>query len=315
MASIQQSIQINAAAHAVYQQLMRFEDYPQFMEDVQSVRKTDDTHLHWTSQMADRSVEWDAEITELQSDRCIAWHNISGPGNAGKVEVQELGPDSSQIVFTLDSDPEQVPGSMAGYAEEDLGRRLKQDLARFKDLIEAQGATKSGAQSGAPTSDASKTPGYLAVRDSMGGVYEVHDVQTTQGSGQAARPGDSGQLPKATVAGAPAPAGASAIVGAAGGTDASAGARLSGSKGGPGGPSLREQVDAADVSGTAGGEREGERVSPAAGADAAGGTGLGTAASASDTRTGTSSGSGTALTGGGMSGARDAGTSGTGGAS
>lgn len=69
-------------------------------------------------------------------------------------------------------------------------------------------------------------------------------------------------------------AGASAVVGAAGGTDASAGAQQSGSKGGPGGPGLRETIDAAGGSGAPGGPVNDKKISPAAGANAAGGTGL-----------------------------------------
>ncbi|MEO7494101.1 MAG: hypothetical protein ABIT83_03790 [Massilia sp.] len=83
----------------------------------------------------------------------------------------------------------------------------------------------------------------------------------------------------------PSPPGAQSV-GAHGGTDAAAGAQLSGSKGGPGGPSLREQSDAAGVPGAPGGSM-GAGGSPAAGASGAGGTGLGEAASADDTQTGT----------------------------
>lgn len=84
------------------------------------------------------------------------------------------------------------------------------------------------------------------------------------------------------------------IVGAAGGTDAAAGAKM----GGDGGSGLRAQGgDAGGAPGAPGGNVDGN-ISPGAGAAAAGGTGLGEAASADDTRTGTSSGEGASLTGG-----------------
>lgn len=69
-------------------------------------------------------------------------------------------------------------------------------------------------------------------------------------------------------------AGASAVVGASGGTDAAAGAQRSGSKGGPGGPDLRELTDNAAESGAPGDPAKEKDISPAAGANAAGGTGL-----------------------------------------
>lgn len=106
-------------------------------------------------------------------------------------------------------------------------------------------------------------------------------------------------------------ASSSEVVGSSGGTDAAAGARQSGSKGGPGGQSLREELAGKAAPGTPGGSIQDTSRSNAPGADAVGGTSLGSTASASDTRTGTgsTSGSGTALTGGGTSGGRDPGVS------
>ena len=80
----------------------------------------------------------------------------------------------------------------------------------------------------------------------------------------------------------------SEVAGKAGGTDAAAGASM----GGDGGQGLRQKGQD-----DTGGPR-GDQLSNAVGAAAAGGTGLGEAASADDTRTGTSSGQGASLTGG-----------------
>jgi hypothetical protein len=288
VATVQQSIEVKVSPDAAYHQLAQFETYPRFMEYVESVQRLDDTHLHWTTQMADRSMEWDAEITEQEPGRCIAWHNTSGPTNTGRVDVQALGADSAQVTITLHAEPQQMPGSMADYTEEEMARRLKQDLARLKELIESNG---TGAEAGARhhalqgMDAAGRDPGLEAA----GATKQTE--QTVQP--QPVRPG--GNAPTSTV------------VGSAGGTDAAAGAQLSGSKGGPDGPSPRKTTDTSGSPGAT----TGERTSPAAGAGAAGGTGLGSTASASDTRSGTgsTSGAGTTLTGGGTSGARDVGVS------
>lgn len=136
MAIIQQSIEVRVPADAAFHRLMQFENYSQFMENVESVQKIDDTHLHWTTRMDNRPMEWDAEIIQQEPGRCVAWHNTSGPGNAGRVEVTPLGPEATQVSFTLESDPQQVPGSMTEFAEEDMAARLKQDMMRLKDFIE-----------------------------------------------------------------------------------------------------------------------------------------------------------------------------------
>lgn len=87
MATVQQSIDIRVPVHTAYNQLTQFETYPQFMEEVEAVQQIDNTHLHWTTTMDNRPAEWDAEITEQETDRCIAWRNISGPSNLARVEV------------------------------------------------------------------------------------------------------------------------------------------------------------------------------------------------------------------------------------
>lgn len=140
MATIQQSIEIKVPVHTAYNQLTQFEDYPQFMQEVEAVQQIDDTHLHWTTMMSNRPVEWDAEITEQHADRCIAWHNTSGPHYAGKVEVQPVGADASRVIFTLQSEPQPGADSAVGNSEEEMAQRLRLDLARLKDMIEARGS-------------------------------------------------------------------------------------------------------------------------------------------------------------------------------
>ena len=391
MATVQQSIDIKAPVHAAYNQLSHFEDYPQFMEEVQSVQQLDDRHFHWTTIMSNRSVEWDAEITEQEPGRCIAWHNTSGPTNAARIEVQALGADTSRVTFTLESEAQQVPGASSGFSEQEMAQRLKMDLARLKDFIEgrqtaahvqsphmsseprgtaqqqdsieaAQGERGSPRNSPAPTSSyAAGSEGWSGEEDPLAPVKSASEAAAgLQGATAARAPAESvdmrhlGQMPQDTAAephggtpasdargnasaqtgvganavsggqkqaqrpaqpgpGSAAPgqgaAGMSAVAGAAGGTDASAGAQLSGSHGAGGDNSLRKESDAAGVTGAPGGAVRGDAVTPGAGANAAGGTGLGASASADDTRTGTgtASGSGTALTGSGTSAARDAG--------
>jgi carbon monoxide dehydrogenase subunit G len=171
MAMIQQSIEINAPVRAVYNQLTQFEDYPQFMESVETVKQVDDTHLHWSSTTSNRPVEWDAEIVEQKPDRCIAWNNTGGPTNGGRIEVQPAGEDASRVTFTLQAEAGQMSGAQAGSDEKQMAQQLKQDLARLKEFIESRGA-ESGAWRG-----------------------EVHDAQVTmrdrdaraQGGSEAAR--------------------------------------------------------------------------------------------------------------------------------
>lgn len=243
MGTVQHSIEVKVPVHTAYDCLSDFEAYPHFMEDVEDVRRVDANHLHWVTRMDNHPVEWQAEITEEEIDQCIAWHNVNGPGNSGKLELQALDDANSRITFTWHLNPEQVPGPKQGESDKLMAQRLQEDMARMKDFIEAE----------SPTS-----------------------LQDADADG-------SEDSPKA--------GGTAGLIGALGGTDASAGAALSGSKtGGPGGSSPREMDKADKAAGSINEAGEVDNLSPGAGAYAAGGTGLGSAASAADTRTGTGTG-------------------------
>ena len=46
-----------------YNQWTQFEEFPQFMENVESVTQLDDTHLRWIAEIGGKREEWKAEIT------------------------------------------------------------------------------------------------------------------------------------------------------------------------------------------------------------------------------------------------------------
>lgn len=136
MARIQQSIDIGVPVHVVYNQLTQFEDYPRFMQDVETVHQLDDTHLHWSAKMSYQPLEWDSEIVEQIPDQCIAWRNAGGPMQSGKVEVRPVGQDKARVTMTVECDPAQVPAERHGNPEEMVAQRLEDDLARFKSFLE-----------------------------------------------------------------------------------------------------------------------------------------------------------------------------------
>ena len=189
MARIQQSIDISVPVHIAYSQLTQFEDYPRFMQDVETVHQLDDTHLHWSARMAYQTMEWDSEITEQIPDRCIAWRNAGGPIDTGKVEVQALGLDQARITLTMECDPSRLP-AQAGNVEDLLARQVGDDLQRLKDLIEASASAPAQA-SDSTQSEASLSQPDAATEDD--GRYSVAAEQSfDQQSDQARR---VGQMP------------------------------------------------------------------------------------------------------------------------
>lgn len=206
MARIQQSIEINVPAQAAYHQFTRFEEYPRFMQDVEEVRQSDDTHLHWSTSMAAGKADWDAEITEQMPDRCIAWRNTSGPDNAGRLEVEPVGREKARVTLTMECEPGDMLPPQAGSSEAAMAERLAQNLARFKKMVETRGAEPgggrgnvsgaSGSGSGAPDAAPVAASGYAAGSEGWDGsedagepaVSSAGTAQDSRQSGQAAVP-------------------------------------------------------------------------------------------------------------------------------
>ena len=146
MAEVKESIEVDVPVHTAYNQWTQFEEFPQFMENVESVTQLDDTHLRWVAEIGDTRDEWKAEITQQEPDRVIAWRSTEGRENSGRVEFEQLGPSRTQIEVTMTWEPE----GLAEATADKIGlsdRAVKVDLERFKNLIERRGV-ESGAWRG-----------------------------------------------------------------------------------------------------------------------------------------------------------------------
>jgi uncharacterized membrane protein len=152
MSTIEQSIEVAVPVRTAYDQWTQFEEFPRFMEGVEDVRQIDDTHTRWRTKVAGREKQFDAEITEQTPDQRIAWTSESGPEHAGVVTFHRLDDRRTKIMLQLDAEPEGVV-EKAGDALGLLERRVKGDLERFKEMIEARG-TETGFWRGEVRQDA-----------------------------------------------------------------------------------------------------------------------------------------------------------------
>jgi uncharacterized membrane protein len=151
MSKIEASIDVNVPVRVAYDQWTQFEEFPRFMDGVESVQQTDDTHLHWVAKIAGVRKEWDAEITQQEPDQRVAWNSTTGAENAGAVDFHRLDDHKTRITLTMDVDPEGIVenlGSALGVPE----RQVEGDLARFKEFIEKR-AVPTGAWRGTVEQD------------------------------------------------------------------------------------------------------------------------------------------------------------------
>ena len=111
MAKVEEAIEVNVPVRTAYNQWTQFEEFPNFMSNVQEVQQVDDTHLRWRAKVAGQTQEWDAEITEQTPDQRVAWVNTTGPRNHGVVNFHYVDEDCTRVQVLMDVEP---PAGVAG---------------------------------------------------------------------------------------------------------------------------------------------------------------------------------------------------------
>jgi len=137
--TITESIEVGVPVSTAYNQWTQFEDFPLFMEGVDHVQQLDDTRLHWVATVAGRKGEWNAKIVEQHPDRQISWVSEEGKKTRGTVTFDPRGDSRTLIRLSMSyqaDGPMEAVGSTAGLD----AWRVRGDLERFKELIEARGA-------------------------------------------------------------------------------------------------------------------------------------------------------------------------------
>lgn len=142
MGRFKEGIDVNAPVQICFDQWMRFEEFPRFMDNVKSVTRQGDRRWHWIVKgPAGADLEWDAEMDGHAQDRMISWHTVSEPsvGVQGAVTFDEIGPNQTHITVTIQYEPPAGPlGEIVGKIFSNPDAMVKKDLENFKSLIEGK---------------------------------------------------------------------------------------------------------------------------------------------------------------------------------
>jgi len=139
---VEESFTIMKSPEDLYTFWHRFENLPQFMMHLNSVKTIDEKKSHWVAQgPAGMNVEWDAEIINDEPNRTIAWRSLGGADvdNAGSVTFRPAAGDrGTEVSVTLDYIPPMgKAGSLvAKLFGRDADQMIREDLRNFKRLME-----------------------------------------------------------------------------------------------------------------------------------------------------------------------------------
>jgi uncharacterized membrane protein len=137
MPKITDSIEVQVPVEQAYNQWTQFEEFPKFMEGIQSVQQLDDTHVRWVAEIRGENRQWTTEITEQRPDEKIAWKTIEGEvKNDGVVTFEQVGDGQTRINVQMDVESESSTETVAGNLLGIVKNQVHGDLERFKTLIE-----------------------------------------------------------------------------------------------------------------------------------------------------------------------------------
>jgi uncharacterized membrane protein len=135
MAFIDKTIEVRADVRDVYETWTAFEDYPTFMETVETVTLIEEDRLHWVATVEDETFEWDADLVDYMVDEKVAWRALDGR-ESGEVRFEKLDAERTRVTYQLEYDPQAWPGK-PDTVRHWMSRRIERDLASFKELFEA----------------------------------------------------------------------------------------------------------------------------------------------------------------------------------
>lgn len=139
MTTAQKSVDVAVPINMAYNQWTQFEDFPEFMADVESVTQIDDRHLHWVVEVGGFQRSFDTEITEQHPEERIAWRSTEGTEQAGVVTFHKLDDNLTRVTLQMEMEPAgaaETVGEKTGL----VGQVVERDMKNFKEFIESRGS-------------------------------------------------------------------------------------------------------------------------------------------------------------------------------
>ena len=149
---VKHSLIVNRNPDQLYARWHNFQDLPQFMRHVISVRDLGQGRWHWTVKgPAGTHVEWDAEVVQDRPNELIAWRSLPNADvdNAGSVSF-ERAPGGRGTIVRVELRYRPPAGKAGATVAKFLGqspeKQIIVDLLRFKQMVETGEIAKTEGQ-------------------------------------------------------------------------------------------------------------------------------------------------------------------------
>lgn len=140
---VEKTVTIDKPASELYHFWHNFENLPNFMKHLKSVKVYDAKRSHWiASAPLGGSVEWDADIIEDRENEFISWASVEGADvdNSGFVRFKKApGDRGTEVKVVMEYNPPggALTATFAKLFGEEPEQQIGDELRRFKMLMEA----------------------------------------------------------------------------------------------------------------------------------------------------------------------------------
>ncbi len=151
---VTRSMTVNKPSAEVYEFWRNLENLPRFMKHLRSVTVTGPDRSHWVVQgPAGLSIEWDAEIVEERPGEFLAWRSLPGSqvDHSGWVSFRPApGRRGTEVSLRLAWHPPagRLGSAVAWLFGREPEQQLREDMRRFKQVIETGEVARSDASGG-----------------------------------------------------------------------------------------------------------------------------------------------------------------------
>jgi uncharacterized membrane protein len=176
------TIQLNCSPSEAYRFWREVENLPLFMRHLQSVSVIGDRRTRWIAAgPLGSQIRWDAEIITERENELISWRSLPGSDIAVDGSVEFRNAPGNRGTFVSANIIYSPPAGRAGAAMAKLfgkhpGFLMRQDLRRFKALIEAGEIPTIEGQSHGPRSRVAAAARVLDPDQSIRGDSRLVDV-------------------------------------------------------------------------------------------------------------------------------------------
>ncbi|PPF78315.1 cyclase [Subtercola sp. Z020] len=140
MPQVIETVDVNVPVSVAYNQWTQFEEFPKFLDEVESIKQETETLTVWTVKVGPVEKTFEANITEQHPDERVAWNSTGGEvDHAGVVTFHKLSDTESRVTVQLDWEAQGFLEKLGGALGAD-NHAVKKDLKNFKEYIESKGS-------------------------------------------------------------------------------------------------------------------------------------------------------------------------------